>query len=129
MAGPTSARVDEVGVASMRLAHGAAQPRFVGTSPVSSDGGEDQMHLVGHQVVGPDLDAALADLFGERVPVDLQRMGRALNPSPNSWVVLPGARIVRQRPWRVSSCVAHHQQQEGLQPVRSKVSIGAEHLL
>jgi hypothetical protein len=29
------------------------------------------MHMVGHQAVGPDLDAALAGLFGQQVAVDL----------------------------------------------------------
>jgi hypothetical protein len=44
--------VDEVGVASMRLAHRPAQP-------VSGLRGQDQMHVIGHQTPGPDLGVSV----------------------------------------------------------------------
>lgn len=56
--------VDEVGVASMRLAHRPAQP-------VSGLRGQDQVHVIGHQTPGPDLDPGLARLFGQQVAVYL----------------------------------------------------------
>ena len=64
MPGPAAARIDEVGVAPMRLAHGQAKSGIVSWR-------EDQVDVIGHQAIGPDLNAAPADLFGEQVTINL----------------------------------------------------------
>ena len=64
MAGPASAGVDEVGVAPVGFADGAAQV-------AGSRGHPDQVHMVGHQAVGPHRDLGLQRLLGQQVEVDL----------------------------------------------------------
>ncbi|GAA0005276.1 hypothetical protein [Bradyrhizobium diazoefficiens] len=48
----------------MRLAHGELQAALVGRR-------EDQVDVVGHQAIGPDLHATPPDLFSEKVAIDL----------------------------------------------------------
>jgi len=63
MAGPAVAGVDEAGVAAVRVGEGAPQAMLV-----RGDG--DQVHVVGHQAIGPDLTAGAARGFGEEVTVE-----------------------------------------------------------
>jgi hypothetical protein len=61
---PARPRVGETGVAAMRLAHGTAEAR-------DAQRDNNQANVVGHQAIGPDLDAVPACLFGEHVAVDI----------------------------------------------------------
>lgn len=60
---PPPPRVDEIGIAPTRLADGEAEPRFIARR-------EDQMDVVGHEAIGPDLHAASTGLLGQ-IAVDL----------------------------------------------------------
>ena len=63
------ARVDETGVAPVQLGKGPAQPIRIGRR-------QDDMDMVGHQAIGPDLRIRLAGRFAEQVTI--QRVVRIL---------------------------------------------------
>jgi len=57
------ARVDDRAIAPMRLAERPPEP-------LAGGGDEDQVDMVGHQAMAPDLDPVLARLLGEQVTVE-----------------------------------------------------------
>lgn len=63
VSGPASASVDEVCVSPVGFTDSTAKV-------VSALRLQDQMDVVGHQAVCPDLDARLQSLFGEQIEVD-----------------------------------------------------------
>ena len=63
MAGPASTCVDEVGIAAMGFAHGA-------TEVAGSRRRENEMHMVGHQAVGPNRYLRLRGLLGQQIQID-----------------------------------------------------------
>jgi hypothetical protein len=64
MTAPASARIDEVRPSTMCRSERAGQA-------VLSVGNEDQMDVIGHQALSPDLDGRLAHLLGEDVTIDV----------------------------------------------------------
>ena len=64
MPGPAAARIDEVGVAPVRLSHRQPEPGVVLRR-------QDQVDVVGHEAIGPDLDTPAPDLFRQKIAVDL----------------------------------------------------------
>jgi len=64
MAPPATAGIDEIRPPAMGRAEGEGQAVLAGAA-------EDQVNMVGHQAIGPDLDRGLAHLLGEQVAIDL----------------------------------------------------------
>ncbi len=64
MATPAAAPVDEICLSPVRDAHSLREARLVARA-------EDQVHMIGHQTVRPDIDLRLAHLLGEDVAIDV----------------------------------------------------------
>jgi hypothetical protein len=61
---PSSARVDEVGIAAVRLANGAVEPMRILRH-------RDEMHMVGHEAVDPYFDARFSRLLSQKIAIDV----------------------------------------------------------
>ena len=64
MSGPPAARIDEAGIAAMRLADGLGETFLLLRH-------DDEMDVVGHQTIGPNLDVRLLCLLGQEITVNL----------------------------------------------------------
>lgn len=64
MAAPAAASVDEVRPLLVRSAKPPGEAVCVG-------GTENEMHVIGHQAIGPHADLRLAHLFGKNVAIDV----------------------------------------------------------
>lgn len=64
VAGPPASGVDEGGISPMAFAHGPAKRSPVGWH-------EDQLYMIWHQAVCPDLDPRLSGLPGEQIKIDI----------------------------------------------------------
>ena len=64
MAGPAMARIDEAGVAAVRVGEGAAEPVLVRWH-------DDEVDVVWHQAIGPDLRTRALSRLAEQVEVEL----------------------------------------------------------
>ena len=63
MPAPAPSRVDERGVASMRIAQCPRETRGVVWR-------ENEVNVVWHEAIGPDLDRRFAAMFGEKIAID-----------------------------------------------------------
>src|ERR1700733_8969957 len=64
MPGPAAARVDELRVAPMGRSHGARETALILRH-------ENQVNVVGHEAIRPDLDGSFRRLIGEEIAIDL----------------------------------------------------------
>ena len=64
MSCPSSSRIDEGRVAAMRFTHRPAEP-------LAEPGTKDQMNMVGHEAIRPDLDGMLSRLLSEHVAINI----------------------------------------------------------
>ncbi len=64
MSAPAPTRIDEVRPSAVSCPHGQTQP-------IGRGWAEDQVHVVGHQAIGPHLDLRLAHLLGQHVAIDV----------------------------------------------------------
>jgi hypothetical protein len=64
VAAPPAAGVYEIGVAPVSFPNGEPEPPFIGRD-------DNQMDVVGHQTVRPDLDASFPGLLGQEAAIDV----------------------------------------------------------
>ncbi len=64
MSAPPAPGVYDVGVAPVSFPHGESEPALVG-------GDDNQVDVIGHQTVRPDLDASFPGLLGQEAVIDV----------------------------------------------------------
>jgi hypothetical protein len=64
VAAPPAAGVYEIGVASVSFSDSEPEPQFIGRN-------NNEMDVIGHQAVRPNLDASFPGLFGQEATIDV----------------------------------------------------------
>src|SRR5438445_92939 len=97
MPAPTASRIDEVGIAPVRLAHRAAKAGLIARR-------QDQMHVVWHQTIGPNRNAILDRLLCKQIAVYVLIAGL----EENRLTPIAALRHMMRSAWNDNPCITSH---------------------